>query len=121
MIEFRSCHYCGHADKKQYMHRDHMIPKSRGGSGRKGNVTVACPRCNLLKNDRTVEEFRFYLSHRLRARLPILFSSESHESRPHHILTRHSSVEKPYGDLCLITFDQDDIDEIDQVAAEFTA
>ena len=38
---------------------EHMTPKSRGGSNRIGNLTLACEKCNQKKNTKTAEEFGF--------------------------------------------------------------
>lgn len=50
------CFYC-FKDLLDY-HVDHKVPLSREGSDDKRNLCVACPTCNLRKNDRTHREFR---------------------------------------------------------------
>jgi hypothetical protein len=37
---------------------DHVIPKSKGGSNWQCNLVACCKRCNTLKSDLSVEEFR---------------------------------------------------------------
>ena len=48
------CRYCGASDGP--FHIDHVVPKSRGGSGDPENLVVACATCNLKKGPRTPEE-----------------------------------------------------------------
>jgi hypothetical protein len=36
---------------------EHIIPKTRGGSNRVSNLTIACKKCNLKKGLKTAEEF----------------------------------------------------------------
>ena len=40
------CRRCGSTEELQF---DHIIPRSRGGSGRAVNVELLCRRCNLAK------------------------------------------------------------------------
>lgn len=49
------CHYCGNIGIVQ---REHVIPKSRGGSGSMDNIVMACVPCNMDKFDFTPEEWR---------------------------------------------------------------
>lgn len=49
------CIYCGQPSQ----HIDHIIPVSRGGEHRVGNLAPACARCNLTKSDRYVMEWKF--------------------------------------------------------------
>ena len=53
----RTCAYC----KKQNipLQIEHIVPKSRGGSNRISNLTIACEKCNKEKNNLTAEEFGF--------------------------------------------------------------
>jgi len=51
----RKCAYCGNRDVP--LETEHIRPKSRGGSDRISNLTLACRSCNEKKNSRTVEEF----------------------------------------------------------------
>lgn len=49
------CAFCG--DKAGPFHLDHIIPKSRGGSGKKANLQWLCATCNISKGALTPEEF----------------------------------------------------------------
>lgn len=51
------CAYCK-ADLSSGYHWDHVVPLSRGGSHSEGNLTPACPSCNLSKSNKTVMEWR---------------------------------------------------------------
>lgn len=51
----RKCAYCGQTDVK--LEKEHIIPKSRGGSNRVSNLTVSCRECNQDKGTMTAEEF----------------------------------------------------------------
>jgi len=53
----RKCVYCGCIDKPLQI--EHIIPKSRGGSNRISNLTLACEKCNQKKGNLTAEEFGF--------------------------------------------------------------
>ena len=51
------CAYCGKTNVP--LEIDHIIPKSRGGSNRVSNLTIACHECNQRKGNRTAEEFGY--------------------------------------------------------------
>jgi hypothetical protein len=51
----RTCAYCGVRDVP--LNIDHIHPRSRGGSDRISNLTLACVPCNQAKDARSVEEF----------------------------------------------------------------
>jgi 5-methylcytosine-specific restriction endonuclease McrA len=51
----RTCVYCG--KKNLPLEIDHVIPKSKGGSDRVSNLTLACHSCNQTKGKLFVEEF----------------------------------------------------------------
>lgn len=51
----RKCAYCD--DGHTRLTIDHIHPKSRGGSNRVSNLTLACFPCNQRKNNRDVAEF----------------------------------------------------------------
>ena len=53
----RACVYCGGMDVP--LEVEHIIPKSRGGSNRVSNLTLACEPCNQKKNNKTAEEFGY--------------------------------------------------------------
>ena len=51
----RKCAYC---DKENVpLQVEHIYPKSKGGSNRVSNLTLACKPCNKRKDDRPVKEF----------------------------------------------------------------
>lgn len=49
------CAYCG--QRGVFLETEHIIPKSRGGTNRVSNLTVACHACNQAKGNQTAEEF----------------------------------------------------------------
>jgi 5-methylcytosine-specific restriction endonuclease McrA len=51
----RTCVYCG--KKNVPLEIEHVIPKSRGGSDRISNLTLACHNCNQIKGNQSVKEF----------------------------------------------------------------
>ncbi len=51
----RKCAYCGKADTA--LEIEHITPKSRGGSNRVSNLTLACHGCNQKKGKQTAAEF----------------------------------------------------------------
>lgn len=53
--EAKECHYCG--TTRGPFHRDHVFPRSHGGSDDPENIVIACQSCNSAKGDRTPEEW----------------------------------------------------------------
>ncbi len=53
----RKCAYCGKKDVP--LEIEHIVPKSRGGSDRVSNLTIACHECNQSKGNQTAEEFGY--------------------------------------------------------------
>ena len=53
----RRCAYCGASGIPLQV--EHIVPKSRGGSDRASNLTLACELCNQKKGLRTATEFGF--------------------------------------------------------------
>jgi 5-methylcytosine-specific restriction endonuclease McrA len=53
----RTCAYCGGKDVP--LEIEHIIPKTRGGSNRVSNLTLACVPCNQKKGSQTAAEFGF--------------------------------------------------------------
>ncbi|HEX6293060.1 MAG TPA: RNA-guided endonuclease IscB [Herpetosiphonaceae bacterium] len=53
----RRCAYCGVVNVP--LEVEHLIPKSRGGSDRVSNLTLACHGCNQRKGNQTAAEFGF--------------------------------------------------------------
>jgi 5-methylcytosine-specific restriction endonuclease McrA len=51
----RRCAYCGAENVP--LEVEHIVPKSRGGSDRVSNLTLACRDCNQEKGNRTASEF----------------------------------------------------------------
>jgi hypothetical protein len=48
------CAYCAKPGK---LHRDHVVPRSRGGPDNAMNIVMACPSCNSSKGDRLASEW----------------------------------------------------------------
>jgi len=51
----RRCAYCG--VERVPLQIEHIVPRSRGGTDRVSNLTLACRTCNQAKGARTAEEF----------------------------------------------------------------
>lgn len=52
------CFYCNDVFNSKLAHVDHVVPLSRGGQHSVTNFCVSCPKCNLSKNDKLVEEWK---------------------------------------------------------------
>lgn len=50
------CRYCGCVLELWQATTDHVVPRKEGGRTTMANQVIACPRCNAIKGDRTVEE-----------------------------------------------------------------
>ena len=50
------CVYCNVKCEDSF-HVDHIVPLSRGGEHAISNLAIACPTCNLSKNNKLVEEW----------------------------------------------------------------
>ena len=53
----RTCAYCGASNVP--LEVEHIVPKSRGGSNRVSNLSLACTSCNQQKGSQTAQEFGF--------------------------------------------------------------
>jgi 5-methylcytosine-specific restriction endonuclease McrA len=53
----RKCAYCGGNDVSLQI--EHLVPRSRGGTNRVDNLTLACGPCNQKKANRTAAEFGY--------------------------------------------------------------
>jgi 5-methylcytosine-specific restriction endonuclease McrA len=53
----RTCAYCG--AKNVSLEVEHITPKSRGGTNRVSNLTLACRTCNQKKGSQTATEFGY--------------------------------------------------------------
>lgn len=53
----RTCAYCG--ARNVPLEIEHLTPRSRGGSDRVSNLTLACHTCNQRKGNQTATEFSF--------------------------------------------------------------
>lgn len=53
----RKCAYCG--EENTPLEIEHITPKSKGGSNRVSNLTLACHCCNQKKGTQTAKEFGF--------------------------------------------------------------
>jgi hypothetical protein len=49
---------CGYCSKIDYLTIDHILPVSKGGTGRYENVIPACEICNKCKEDMDLQQFR---------------------------------------------------------------
>ena len=55
------CYYCHRKVGREQLTMDHVVPLSRGGKSRKGNVVAACKACNSKKKYLLPVEWEEYL------------------------------------------------------------
>jgi len=55
------CFYCNREVGREQLTMDHVVPLSRGGKSRKGNIVAACKECNTKKNYLLPVEWEEYL------------------------------------------------------------
>jgi 5-methylcytosine-specific restriction enzyme A len=55
------CHYCNKEVGRANLTMDHIVPLSRGGKSRKGNIVPACKECNNRKKYLLPIEWEEYL------------------------------------------------------------
>ena len=55
------CHYCNREVGRTKLTMDHVVPLSRGGKSRKGNIVPACKECNNKKKSMLPIEWDEYL------------------------------------------------------------
>jgi 5-methylcytosine-specific restriction protein A len=56
------CYYCGKSFPSRSLTMDHIVPLSRGGKSKKGNVVPACKDCNNKKKYLLPMEWEAYLA-----------------------------------------------------------
>lgn len=55
------CFYCGKSVPPKELTMDHVVPVSRGGCSKKGNVVPSCKTCNTKKKQLLPMEWEEYL------------------------------------------------------------
>jgi len=56
------CYYCNREVGRSNLTMDHLIPLSRGGKSKKGNIVPACKECNNKKKYLLPIEWQDYLA-----------------------------------------------------------
>jgi 5-methylcytosine-specific restriction endonuclease McrA len=74
----RRCAYCGKTEVA--LEVEHIVPKSRGGSNRVSNLTIACHACNHAKGDKSADEFG-HAEVQLQAKAPLKNAAAVNASR----------------------------------------
>jgi len=60
-IQSGVCHYCHLEVGREQLTMDHVVPLSRGGKSKKGNLVPACKECNNKKKHMVPMEWIEYL------------------------------------------------------------
>jgi 5-methylcytosine-specific restriction enzyme A len=60
-IQTGVCHYCSREVGRTNLTMDHIVPLSRGGKSKKGNIVPACKECNNRKKYLLPIEWEEYL------------------------------------------------------------
>ena len=63
----RKCFYCG--KKNVPLEKEHILPKSKGGTNRVSNLTISCRDCNIEKGNRHPNEIEGELGKRVQSAL----------------------------------------------------
>ena len=61
-VERGICYYCGSNVGTKNLTMDHIVPLSRGGKSKKGNIVPACKECNNKKKYLLPIEWAEYLN-----------------------------------------------------------
>ena len=64
------CAYCGCELDDYNSTLDHVVPKIKGGTNHHQNLMPSCGRCNSIKTDMLIYEYRAYLLNRLNSIFP---------------------------------------------------
>lgn len=62
-LEKGVCYYCNQNVGRLDLTMDHLVPLSRGGKSKKGNLVPACKECNNKKKYLLPMEWQEYLRH----------------------------------------------------------
>jgi len=87
----RKCVYCKNGDIALQI--EHIIPKSRGGTNRVTNLTIACEKCNIKKGNKTALEFGF-VKVQEQAKIPLKDAAAVNSTRL-EILSRIKNFQLP--------------------------
>jgi 5-methylcytosine-specific restriction endonuclease McrA len=60
-VQQGECHYCRQKVGKSNLTMDHVLPLSRGGKSKKGNIVPACKECNNKKKYLLPVEWKEYV------------------------------------------------------------
>lgn len=60
-IQAGVCYYCRRKVGRENLTMDHVVPLSRGGRSKKGNIVPACKKCNSKKKYMLPLEWEEYL------------------------------------------------------------
>jgi len=84
------CVCCGHEFDRKALTRDHVVPKSKGGTWRIYNIQPLCKKCNGLKGDKTIDYRESKIARQCRVaamkKYPILRRFIVSWADPHHSL-----------------------------------
>jgi len=69
-LEKGVCYYCNQNVGRSDLTMDHLVPLSRGGKSKKGNLVPACKECNNKKKYLLPIEWQEYLKHLTRRGAP---------------------------------------------------
>ncbi len=98
MVRTRYCFYCGNPLSRQKATRDHVQPRSKGGTDSKKNIVDSCRPCNEEKGCLTLEEFRAVIAYRmgLTPKAPMAFPGEmnNHGREPQPLPIRPAPKKK---------------------------
>jgi len=68
-IQREVCHYCRRKVGREQLTMDHVVPLSRGGKSKKGNIVPACKECNSKKKYLLPIEWEEYLESLAKAQI----------------------------------------------------
>jgi 5-methylcytosine-specific restriction endonuclease McrA len=100
------CTYCGKLlEFSKQWHIDHIQPRAKKGNNKQQNLVPSCKDCNLLKTDRTLDEFKEAIKKK----------TIKHLNQANHEIFKNGLVNKQIKQLiqqvknCTITFNVEDI------------